>query len=143
MFGTMINRIGNPLEELWTLDRVFNDILSNQDTGYPKTEAWVKDDKAQVVVELPGVESGIEPGSVEVSVEGDLLSIKGQRKALELAEGETYTRRERWHGAFNRTLKLPFRIEQGKVEAKFANGILSITLPKAEEEKPKKITITA
>lgn len=140
MFGTLIGRVAaNPWEELWTLDRVFDEVLNPRITGYPKTEAWVKDEQAHVVVELPGVE----PGSVDVAVEGALLTITGERKTEGPGEGYTETRKERWAGKFERTLTLPFKVEQGKVQAKLANGILSVTLPKAEEEKPRKISITA
>jgi len=53
----------------------------------------------------------------------------------------SYHRRERWHGHFTKTLELPFNIESGKVEAKFLKGVLHISLPRAEADKPRKITV--
>jgi HSP20 family protein len=63
------------------------------------------------------------------------------RKADELGDDESYHRRERWAGQFSKTIELPFNVQAEKVEAKFSKGILSITLPRAEAEKPKKIII--
>jgi len=58
-----------------------------------------------------------------------------------LNEGESYHRQERGSGSFTRTVRLPFRVEADKVSAKYERGILQITLPRAEEDKPKKIQI--
>ena len=143
MFGTTIYNRGlwNPWREFDTLDRVFGDILTrnNSFTGtYPKVEAWVDGDTAKAVVELPGVD----PKDVELSVEGEHLIISGERKPVVLGEEQRIHRSERWHGKFENKLRLPFRVESGKVEAKFSHGILTVTLPKAEDEKPKKITIS-
>ena len=60
---------------------------------------------------------------------------------LEIKEGESYHRRERWYGKFTKTIELPFVVEGNKVEAGFSRGILTIKLPRAESEKPKKITV--
>jgi HSP20 family protein len=83
----------------------------------------------------------VDPGDIEISVRDDTLTLRGSRKAVELEEGTTYHRRERGSGAFARTVELPFRVEGGKVEATFEKGVLKISLPRAEEDKPKKITI--
>ena len=74
---------------------------------------------------------------------GDELSIRGKVNGQPVAEGETVLRRERPAGEFLRTLQLPFRANTAAVKATFQNGILRISVPQSEEEKPRKITIQA
>jgi HSP20 family protein len=92
-----------------------------------------------VTAELPGVT--VE--DINISVTGDTLTLTGTRQRAEMAEGNTYHRQERGYGQFSRSLQLPFRIDANGVEATFRNGVLSITLPRAEEDKPKKINVNA
>jgi len=89
--------------------------------------------------EMPGVD----PQAVEISVVGDELSLHGKVNAQEPAAGETVLRRERPAGEFERTLQLPFRANTAAVKATFKNGILRISIPRSEEEKPRKIAIEA
>lgn len=143
MFGTTLytRNPWNPWREFDALERIFGEIVTSEGAytrTYPRVDAWVEGDTARAVVELPGVE----PKDVELSVEGEHLTISCERKALETGEGQRMHRSERWHGKFEKKLRLPFRVEGGKVEARFSNGILSVTLPRAEDEKPKKITIS-
>ena len=106
---------------------------------YPAMNVWTNEDGAVVTAELPGVE----PDNINIAVTGDTLTLKGSRTPEELKEGEQYHRRERGHGQFTRTFQLPFQVEAEKVEANFEKGVLSITLPRAEAEKPRKIAIKA
>jgi HSP20 family protein len=142
MYTTILNRTRSPWDELEAIDRVFNDIFGQTATS-PETslraDSWVKDDTAHIVVELPGVSKE----SVDISIEGRSLKVSGERKAPELGEGESWHRRERWHGKFEKTYTLPFNVEQDKVKAEFKDGILKMTLPRAEAEKPRKIAISA
>ncbi len=98
---------------------------------------WVSGEKAVVTTEIPGVD----PGELEITAVKDTLTFRGMRKMEELSEGDTYHRRERWSGQFTKTLQLPFAVEAGKVEARFARGVLYIALPCAEADKPRKISI--
>lgn len=104
---------------------------------FPAINVWVSDDNAVVTTEIPG----IDPSGLEISVINDSLTLRGSRQAEELKEGESYHRRERWSGQFTKTLQLPFAVESGKVEARFSKGVLSISLPRAEAEKPRKISV--
>jgi HSP20 family protein len=90
-----------------------------------------------VTTEIPG----IDPGSIEISVAGSTLTVRGSREPESPGEGESYHRRERWYGKFSKTIELPFAIEKDRVDARFSKGILSITLPRSEAEKPKKVTV--
>ena len=144
MFGPAIWRFGgrmDPLQEMQRLQREMNRVFSGLDQPLnpeaPPLNAWVGESDVVVSAELPGVD----PGKVDVSVVGDTLTISGAREAAALKEGESYHRQERSYGRFTRSLQLPFHVEAGKVEAKYDKGILRVTLPRAEADKPKKIAV--
>lgn len=105
---------------------------------FPPVNMWTNEEKVVTSMEVPG----IDPGGVDISVTGTTLTVKFERKPGELKEGEVYTRKERWYGAFSRAIELPFNIQTDRVEAKYSKGILTIELPRAEDEKPRKITVT-
>jgi len=106
---------------------------------YPLMNVWSSGEGVVVDVEVPGAD----PKDLDVSVEGDRLTLAGKLNVAEPPEGETYHRRERPAGEFARTLQLPFRAESVGVKASFKNGILRIAVPRSEDEKPKKIQIEA
>lgn len=106
--------------------------------SYPLMNVWTSKEGVVIDAELPGVE----PGDVDVSVRGDELTIQGKVDGVH-KEGETFHRRERPSGAFVRTLQLPFRADSGGVKAAYKNGLLRLTVPRPEEEKPRKIAIEA
>jgi HSP20 family protein len=93
-------------------------------------------DNLYVRTELPGML----PDEIEISVEGDTVTLRGERK-LQVAENVNYHRREREAGRFRRIFSLPVRVNADAVTALFKDGVLKITLPKAEEAKPKQIQI--
>ena len=104
---------------------------------YPLMNVWSSADGMVIDVELPGVD----PNDVDISVVGDQLTVQGKVNVKEAAEGETYYRRERPAGEFLRTLQLPFRADTSAVKANYRKGVLRITVPRSEEEKPKRIQI--
>lgn len=106
---------------------------------YPLMNVWSSTDGLVIDAELPGAD----PQDVEISVVGDQLTLRGKVNAAEDAGEETYHRRERSAGEFVRTLQLPFRADSGSVKANYKNGVLRLTVPRSEEEKPKKIAIEA
>lgn len=104
---------------------------------YPALNLTDDGNNFYVRAELPGVD----PESLEISVvEGQLL-IRGERKIEPEEEKAGYHRRERESGFFRRTMTLPTRVDPGKVAADMKNGVLTVILPRAEEAKPRKITI--
>jgi len=122
------------------MNRLFNrygDSSIRSAPHYPAINLWSKGDDQFVSAEMPGVRAE----DVQVSVEGNTLMISGERKAQEMPEGARMVRKERNFGSFSRTLQLPYRVDPEKVDASFHQGILSIQLPRAEEDKPKKIAI--
>lgn len=96
----------------------------------------------EAVVVKSGV-PGVDPDDIQISVTGDTLTIKGETRADETVEEDNYVCRERRYGAFSRSLTIPVPIEAEKAEAEFKDGILTLTLPKAEEVKPKAIKVKA
>ncbi|MGW8323150.1 MAG: Hsp20/alpha crystallin family protein [Thermodesulfobacteriota bacterium] len=118
-------------------NRLFEGFERRTPAGYPAMNLWASTDDAVLTAEIPGVD----PKTISISVTGETLTLKGDRKT-DVDEGKfSWHRRERPTGEFTRTISLPFRADAGKVEAKCSNGVLHIRLPRAEEEKPRKIEI--
>jgi len=122
-------------EEMNTL---FSRAAQPRTAAFPAVNVWTGPESVVVTCELPGVG----PDDLDISVVGETLTIRGARTPEQLGEGSTYHRRERGHGRFTRVLQLPFRVEPDEVNAAFKNGVLSITLPHAQADRPKKIQVT-
>jgi HSP20 family protein len=86
---------------------------------------------------------GVDPKDIDISITGDTLTIKGETRVDEEVEEENYVYRERRYGSFARSLTIPVPIQADEAEADFEDGILTLTLPKAEEVKPKAIEVKA
>jgi len=84
---------------------------------------------------------GVKPEDIDITITGDTLTIKGETKAEEKVEKANYIRQERRYGAFSRSVTLPTSIVAEQAKAEFDNGVLTLTLPKAEEVKPKSIKV--
>ena len=102
-------------------------------------DMYETDDEVVVKTAVPGVK----PEDIDVSITGDVLTIKGETKSEEKVEKANYIRQERRYGAFSRSLTLPSMVVADKATAEFENGVLILTLPKAEEVKPKTIKVAA
>ncbi|MBX9669176.1 MAG: Hsp20/alpha crystallin family protein [Candidatus Obscuribacterales bacterium] len=136
------NDLFSSLREMQRLQDSLNRVLSsapNHSAEYPLVNVWTSENGAIVRAEVPG----IAPEDVDISLVHDTLTIRGSRKPEELKEGEARYRHERGFGGFTRSLQLPFGVEGDKVEAKFASGVLQITLPRAEAEKPRRISVVS
>jgi len=107
--------------------------------AFPAINLWSNDEQALATVEIPGVK--IE--DLDIMVSGDTLTLKGSRQPDSVAEGASTHRQERGCGQFVRSLRLPFPVESDKVEASLKNGVLHIQLPRANNDKPRKISINA
>ena len=105
---------------------------------FPAVNVWTNDQEGVIVsAELPGVS----PEALDISVTADTLTISGSRSPEDLPEGAQYHRRERYCDEFSRTVQLPYTVDTNQVEASAENGVLTITLPRAEAEKPKQIEV--
>lgn len=144
MFGTGLNRYGwnwEPWREFRRLQRDMNKLFGTSPgytaREYPAMNLWRGDDDVILTAEIPGVEAN----DLDISVHDNTMILRGSRKTDSLKEGETYHRQERDTGSFVRSVQLPFDVDVDKVQAKLAKGILHLTLPRAEIEKPKKIEV--
>jgi len=131
------NTYVDPWRDFERLNRMLSRVSSQRSHEFPAVNIWVDADQAVLTTEIPG----IQPEDIDISVIGKSLTLHGTRNGDDLKEGESYHRRERWNGQFSKTIELPFKVETTQVNASFKKGILTITLPRAEEEKPKKIDI--
>lgn len=130
--------LGDQIERLNSeFNRLFGRATYNE-VGFPAFNIWNNAEGSVLTSELPGVKID----DIELTVTGSVVTIKGARKNA-LNEQDRYVRRERPEGEFVRTFELPFQIDAAKVSAKAKNGVLSIELPRAESDKPRKITVSA
>jgi len=105
--------------------------------AYPAVNVWEDDENVYAEAELPGMELN----DLEIYVTGgNQLTIKGERKQPASDKG-VWHRQERGFGSFTRTISLPLDVDADKVEARLCNGVLTITMPKSEAAKPRKIAV--
>jgi HSP20 family protein len=131
--------------------RRLNALLDEALTGWPvgngvATSAWlpsvdVFEDKEslKIVAELPG----LKPEDVKITLENSTLTLRGEKKQVAEEKTERVHRYERSYGSFERSFSLPNTVDADKVAASFENGVLTITLPKAEKAKPREIAVAA
>jgi HSP20 family protein len=108
--------------------------------GLPSIDVSETDNAVEVKMDLPGVK----PDEVNVEVRDNVLTVSGERKEEKESEegnGRKYHRVERRYGSFSRSVRLPTPIDENKVNAEYRDGVLSITLPKTEEAKTRKIKV--
>jgi HSP20 family protein len=105
----------------------------------PAVDIYEDKDKYVIKAELPGMKKE----EIEVSLDGNTLSISGERKQEEeKREGDRY-RSERFFGRFQRSVTVPVAVQSGNIQAGYKDGVLTVTLPKSEESKPKQIQVNA
>jgi len=125
------------------MDRLFDDAFTRPlgMAGFqsPAIDMYQTEDEVVVKASLPGMKAD----DVQISITGETLSIKGEFKEKAETKEKAYHLREQRYGSFERTLGLPAEVVADKAKAEFEDGILTITLPKAEEVKPKTITVKA
>lgn len=125
------------------MERLFDDAfmrpanLSANAWSVPAVDMYQTDNEVVVKAALPGVKAD----EVQINVTGEILTLRGEVKREEEVKEKTYHVREQRWGAFERSLVLPIDVVADKAKAEFENGVLTITLPKAEEVKPKTISI--
>ncbi|MBI2466617.1 MAG: Hsp20/alpha crystallin family protein [Candidatus Rokubacteria bacterium] len=120
------------------MDRLFDRLWEGEFPTLPMAGEWTPaldlsetKDALMVKAEIPG----IEPKEIEVSLQGEVLTIKGEKEEEREEKDKHYYRKERTYGAFARSLRLPVAVDGSKVTATFKNGLLTITLPKAPAAK--------
>ncbi|WP_166830086.1 Hsp20/alpha crystallin family protein [Thalassoroseus pseudoceratinae] len=106
---------------------------------FPLVNVRYNDDEVVLTAEVPG----LEPEDLDITVTRDQVTLKGTRQADELQDGESFFRQERPKTEFERTVKWPVEVDPQSHDAKLANGILTLRLPRPSELKPQKISIQA
>lgn len=133
------NNLRDELNSLFDLPFLTN--LNRQDlfSGWsPSLDLYQTTDNVVAVLELPGMRKE----DIEISLHDGTLTIAGERKSSS-SNGEKAERTERYVGSFRRSITLPARVDANKVSATYRDGILTVTLPKAEEAKPKRIEVAS
>jgi HSP20 family protein len=142
-------RLGDPFRELATLqdrmNRVFEDTLARgrrdeevfTGTWAPPVDIVETKDKLTLTAELPGFAED----QIHIDFEDGVLAIAGERRFEKESKEENYHRVERSYGKFLRSFSLPANVDSQKISARFANGLLTIEMPKREETKPKSIKV--
>lgn len=138
-----------PVREMMTLreamDRLFDDAFTRpinlRDGGWsaPAVDMYQTDDEVVVKVALPGFKAD----EVQINVTSDVLTLRGELKQQEEQKDKAWHIREHGWSSFERSIALPTDVTADKANADFENGVLTITLPKAEEVKPKTISVKA
>ncbi len=138
-----------PFEALQTLRRLSTALdeafgTYQQEEGSTVTAAWYPacdvfegKDAVKIVAELPGVR----PEDVKLSLEHNVLTIRGEKKQEAEEQSERVHRYERSYGAFERSFALPSTVDPEKIHAGYQNGVLTVTVPKAERARPREISI--
>ena len=138
-----------PVREMMTLrealDRLFDDAFTRPLSirggwsSLPAIDMYQTDDEIVVKVVLPGMKTD----DVQIKVTGDMLTLRGEMKHEEEKKDKAWHIRQHRYGHFERSIPLPTQVIADQAKAEFENGILTVTLPKAEEVKPKTITVNA
>lgn len=138
-FGEMLS-LRDAMNRLFEESVVWPSMTTSQASGRAGLPVDLRETEDQYVLEaaLPGVK----PEDIDVSVQGNQLRIHAEMKQDEDKKGERYHFRERRYGQFQRTIALPNNVKPDQVTGEFRNGVLTVTLPKAEEARPRRIQIT-
>jgi HSP20 family protein len=126
------------------MDRLFENIyghgwVDSDLFGSPSVDMYQTENEVIVKASLPGIKAE----DIQISVAGDVLTLRGEISSDNEVKEAMYHIRERRSGSFSRSLPLPSPVQSEKAKAEFENGVLTLTLPKAEEMRPKTITVKA
>lgn len=128
----------NRTRDLWDwFDNMFN--ASWSPGVVPAMDLEETEDAYRIHAELPGVD----PKELDISVRNEVLTISGEKKQQSESEGSDYYRMERRYGAFSRTVRLPGGVDSENIQANSHNGVLTLTIPKSERAKPRRIEVNS
>jgi HSP20 family protein len=141
----MAMQYADPFEALFAFQRALEDRLSSDWLGnttagtgsYPPINVFQKGDDLVAIIELPGVKRE----ELNVQAKGNTIRIAG-RKSVDYPEGSSAHRRERLWGVFDRTLSVPMQIDAEDIKAEYRDGVLALSIPRAERDKPRTIQIS-
>lgn len=119
------------------LNRLFGGLRFYPATELPLLNLWTGPDGAIVAAEVPGVA----PENLDITIRRDAVTVRGNRPPETVDDGTVVQRQERTHGPFARTIVLPFLVDADKASAKFERGVVTLTLPRPEDDKPHQIKV--
>jgi len=135
-FGGEVDRVRREWDSFF--DRFFGQgPLGGGESLWPSVDVSESKGKYTITAELPGLEAK----DVDVSLEGDVLTIRGEKKKESEEKGESFHRVERSYGGFSRSFRLAGHVDPDKVKAKFKNGVLTLTIPKSAETMGRQIEV--
>lgn len=123
------------MEDLWR--KPFSSFPSFSGEDFPAMDVSEDEKEIKVMAELPGVQ----PENIDIQISGGRLLIKGEKKFEDEEKKDNYHRIERSYGSFQRSVSLPTNVDEENVKASFRDGVLTLTMPKNEREKTRKIEI--
>jgi len=135
---TSLRRLSSVLDEAfngWPFQSEENGALTS--AWLPACDVFEDKDAVKIVAEVPGVR----PEDVKLSIENNLLTIRGEKKQQAEEKTERVHRYERSYGTFERTFALPTTVDPDKIAASYSNGILTVTIPKADRARPREIPV--
>jgi HSP20 family protein len=125
---SVFSEMDDLLQKMW-VDFPFHNLEEDVDLSWsPRLDVSETDKALEVVADLPGMEKK----DIKVSLDGDLLTIKGEKKEVKEKKDKHYHTIERRSGSFYRALRLPIGVENAKIDATFKDGVLTLTLPKSK-----------
>jgi HSP20 family protein len=145
-----VPRLRSKSESIRTRDSIFDDLfneLYSLPTSFlsksgmdlsPRIDISETDSEYKIEAELPGINQK----EIDVKIDNNILTIKGKKEDIKEEKEKNYHLRERYYGAFQRSISLPNNIEPEKIKASFENGVLNISVPKSDKRTPKKIEIS-
>jgi HSP20 family protein len=138
----MNDGFGNPLASLrrmeQELDTLFGSLASGP-AGFPPVNVQKSDTEVKVTAEVPGFEAK----DLDIAVDGQVLTLSGTRQEAKEGQEDGWLVRERRSGGFSRAIPLPYGVDADAVKAEVKQGVLTVTLPRHEAEKPRKITVAS
>lgn len=136
----------DPFRELRRMDETMNRVWRGNPNGFGEIEHWavpldVVQDGDNIVVKA--TLSGVDPKDIDITVEDDILTITGETKEEREEKKDNYLLRERRTGKFHRSLRLPESVNADEAKTAYENGVLTVTFPKIEAKKAKKLEVKA
>lgn len=135
----------NPWGELFDLttqvDQLFNTRQSNGNSAFRSLPVDIRQTDTEFVIDASA--PGFKPDEVEVTVDGDVLTIRGRHSVESEDKGDQYLRRERRLSSVYRRIGLPTEVRADEISATFENGVLHVTVPRAQRAQPRRIPVTA
>jgi HSP20 family protein len=135
---TSLRRLNSILDEAfgtWPFQSQESGALTS--SWIPACDVFEDKDSVKIVAELPGVQ----PEDVKISLENNLLTVRGEKRQKAEENNERVHRYERTYGSFERAFALPTTVDPEKIAANYANGVLTVTIPKAERARPREIPV--